>query len=190
MKKYGTVEVQLHAILTSALNGGMCSASCPGCFTPAERAPSTQWLGGQVAPRLVWKWWQRGKNPFPVPVRNWTPVVQPAAQSLYWLSYLGSPYIMLIDIFRHLTEQYVIYMSSIHLQTTAILFVGLRMSMYLRKLIKAHVGRSTQQWANTTLLRIMRNKNEHTEQFLTSRNYNLVTTWIFKVGATLESSNI
>jgi hypothetical protein len=37
------VEVELHAFLTSALNGDEWSASCPSPFIPVERAPGTQW---------------------------------------------------------------------------------------------------------------------------------------------------
>jgi hypothetical protein len=39
--------------LTSALDGGEWSASCPGSFTPRERAPGTHWIGGWVGPRAV-----------------------------------------------------------------------------------------------------------------------------------------
>jgi hypothetical protein len=39
--------------LTSALDGGEWSASCPGRFTPKERAPGTHWIGGWVGPRAV-----------------------------------------------------------------------------------------------------------------------------------------
>jgi hypothetical protein len=31
---------------SSALDAGEWSASCPGCFTPRERAPGTHWTGG------------------------------------------------------------------------------------------------------------------------------------------------
>jgi hypothetical protein len=37
--------------LTLALDGGEWSTSCPGCFTPRERAPGTDWIGGWVGPR-------------------------------------------------------------------------------------------------------------------------------------------
>jgi hypothetical protein len=37
--------------LTSALAGDQWSVSRPGHFTPRERAPSTQWIGGWVDPR-------------------------------------------------------------------------------------------------------------------------------------------
>jgi len=36
MKTYREVEVQLHAFLTSALDGGEWSSSCLGRFTPRE----------------------------------------------------------------------------------------------------------------------------------------------------------
>jgi hypothetical protein len=47
------VEIQLHAFLTSALDGGERSASRPGLFTPRGRAPDTHWIGGWVGPRAV-----------------------------------------------------------------------------------------------------------------------------------------
>jgi hypothetical protein len=39
--------------LTSALDGSEWSASRPGHFTPKERAPGTDWMGGWVGPRAV-----------------------------------------------------------------------------------------------------------------------------------------
>jgi hypothetical protein len=39
--------------LTSALDGGEWSASCPDHFTPRERAPGTPSLGGWVGPRAM-----------------------------------------------------------------------------------------------------------------------------------------
>jgi hypothetical protein len=41
MRAYWGVEVQFHAFLTSALEGGEWSASRPGRFIPVERAPVT-----------------------------------------------------------------------------------------------------------------------------------------------------
>jgi hypothetical protein len=51
MKAYGGVDVQIHIFLTSTLGGGEWSASRPCHFNPGERAPSTQWIGGWLAPR-------------------------------------------------------------------------------------------------------------------------------------------
>jgi hypothetical protein len=39
--------------LTSVLDGGEQSASCPSHFTPRERAPVTHWIGGWVGPRAI-----------------------------------------------------------------------------------------------------------------------------------------
>jgi hypothetical protein len=51
MKIYMRVEVQLHVLLTLALDGGEWSASCPGCFTPEKIVPSCHWIGGWVGSR-------------------------------------------------------------------------------------------------------------------------------------------
>jgi hypothetical protein len=48
MNAYEEMEVWSHIFLTSAPAGGERSASRPGRFTPGERAPSTQWIGGWV----------------------------------------------------------------------------------------------------------------------------------------------
>jgi hypothetical protein len=45
------VEVQLHTFLISVLDRGEWLASCPGLFTPRERAPGTHWIGGWVDPK-------------------------------------------------------------------------------------------------------------------------------------------
>jgi len=47
------VEVELHAFLNPALDGGERSASHPGLSTPRERAPGTHWIGGWVGHRAV-----------------------------------------------------------------------------------------------------------------------------------------
>jgi hypothetical protein len=39
------MKVYLHALLTSALDGGELSASRPGRFTSRERALDTHWIG-------------------------------------------------------------------------------------------------------------------------------------------------
>jgi hypothetical protein len=49
-RRTGRMEVYLHALLTSALDGGEWSASRCGRFTPRERAPYTHWRGGWVVP--------------------------------------------------------------------------------------------------------------------------------------------
>jgi hypothetical protein len=53
MKGYWGVELQLRALLTSALDGGEWSASRPGHFTSSERAHGTHWIGGRVGPGAV-----------------------------------------------------------------------------------------------------------------------------------------
>jgi hypothetical protein len=51
MKAYWGVEVQVHAFLTSALDGGEWSTSRPRRFTPRERAPGTHGIAGWVGSR-------------------------------------------------------------------------------------------------------------------------------------------
>jgi hypothetical protein len=48
MKAYGGVDMQTHVSLTSALPAGEWSVSCPGRFTPGERAPGTHWIADRV----------------------------------------------------------------------------------------------------------------------------------------------
>jgi hypothetical protein len=63
--------------LTSALDGGEWAASCPGHFTPREKAPGTHWIGGWVDPRPFWtRWWREN---FPAPAGNRT--VEPPRSS-------------------------------------------------------------------------------------------------------------
>jgi len=53
MKAYCGAEVQLQALLTSALDGDEWSVSRTGRFTCRERDPGTYWIGGWVGPRAV-----------------------------------------------------------------------------------------------------------------------------------------
>jgi hypothetical protein len=81
MKKYWGVEIQLHAFLTSALDGSEWSASCPGHFIPRERTPGTIWIGDWVGPRAVLDAVVKRKIPSLRRESNpRTPIVQPVAQ--------------------------------------------------------------------------------------------------------------
>jgi hypothetical protein len=51
METYGKMDVYIHAILTSALDGDEWSAWCPGRFIAKERAPYTNWIEGWEGPR-------------------------------------------------------------------------------------------------------------------------------------------
>jgi hypothetical protein len=67
--------------LTSALDGGEWSASCPGHFTPRETAPGIHWIGGWVGPRAILDAVVKRKIPSPHRESNpRTPNVQPVAQ--------------------------------------------------------------------------------------------------------------
>jgi hypothetical protein len=65
MKTYWGVEVQLHAFLTSVLDGGMWSASQPGCFTPGERTLGTHQIEGWMGPRASLAAVAKRKTPSP-----------------------------------------------------------------------------------------------------------------------------
>jgi len=47
------VMIQLHLFFTSAMNGGERSLSCPGHYTPGERAPATHSIQDWVGPIAV-----------------------------------------------------------------------------------------------------------------------------------------
>jgi hypothetical protein len=51
MKVWWEVEVQIHAFLTSALDGCQWSVSRPGRFILRERAPGNHCIGGWVGTR-------------------------------------------------------------------------------------------------------------------------------------------
>jgi hypothetical protein len=76
--------VQIHLFLTSALDGGEWSASCPSRFSPREKGPGIQWTEGWVVPRagldaVVWK-----KNPQPLSGLE-PPIIQRYNTELSWL---------------------------------------------------------------------------------------------------------
>jgi hypothetical protein len=81
MKTYWGVEVELHAFLASALDGGEWSVSRPGRFTPRERDPGTHWRGGWVGPRVVLDTVVKRKIPSLRQESNpRTPIIQSVAQ--------------------------------------------------------------------------------------------------------------
>jgi hypothetical protein len=74
--KYLEVEVQLHAFLTSALDGLEWLASRRGRFNPGERLPVTVSVWGCVGPRAGLNAVVLNKSRI-TPAANWTFVVQP-----------------------------------------------------------------------------------------------------------------
>jgi len=66
----GGMEVSLHAFLTSALDGGECSASLLGPYTPRVRAPGTHWVGGWMSPRAGLDAMGRRQIPISCPESN------------------------------------------------------------------------------------------------------------------------
>jgi hypothetical protein len=70
--------------------GGNWSASRPGRFTPGERAPGTNRIGGSVDPRPGLDDVEK-RNFLTLPALELRPLSRPArSQSLYRLSYPGS----------------------------------------------------------------------------------------------------
>jgi hypothetical protein len=84
------VEVQHHAFLTSTLEGGECSASRPGRFTPGETSPRTHWIEGWVGPRAGQDAVEKRKIPSPCRESNSrTPTVQPiVSRNNDWRTYI------------------------------------------------------------------------------------------------------
>jgi hypothetical protein len=78
-KMYTWVKVSLHPFLTSTQDGGEFMASCPGYFTPRERAPATHWKGGLVGPRTGLDMMVKSKIPIMAPAGKWNPVILPIA---------------------------------------------------------------------------------------------------------------
>jgi hypothetical protein len=80
MKVYwGSGGTFMH-FLTSALDGGEWSASCPSHITPRERAPPTHSVGGWVGPGDILDIMVKRK--IPNPHWEWNPrtlVIQPVA---------------------------------------------------------------------------------------------------------------
>jgi hypothetical protein len=67
--------------LTSAIDGGEWSASCPGRFTPRERSSGTHWIRGWVGPRAILDAVVKRKIPSPRRESNpRNPIFQPVAQ--------------------------------------------------------------------------------------------------------------
>jgi hypothetical protein len=56
MKTDEVVEVELHAFLTSAVDGGEWLVSQHGRFTPGIKSPATHWIGWVTGP--ICKCWQ------------------------------------------------------------------------------------------------------------------------------------
>jgi hypothetical protein len=70
MKAYRGSGGIAHAFFTSALDGAKWSVSCPCRFTPRERAPGTQWIGGWVGPRAGLDTVVKRKIPSPAGTRT------------------------------------------------------------------------------------------------------------------------
>jgi hypothetical protein len=89
MKAYVRVHEEIHIFLTSALVGGVWSASRPGRFTPGK-CPGTHWIGGWVGPRAGLDDVENRKF-LTLPGQKLRFLGRPArSHSLYRLSYPGS----------------------------------------------------------------------------------------------------
>jgi len=54
MKTYGIVEMHFHTLLTSVLDGGKCSASRPGHFTPRSKGSRYPFVRRERIPTPAW----------------------------------------------------------------------------------------------------------------------------------------
>jgi hypothetical protein len=91
MKAYGGAVVSIQISLTSAQVGGEWSDSHRGRFSSEKRAPGTHWIGGWVDSRVGLDDVEKRKLLTP-PGLELLPLGRLAhSQSLYWLSYRGSP---------------------------------------------------------------------------------------------------
>jgi hypothetical protein len=62
MEAYGGVEIQIHILLTSVLDGGEWSSSPSSRLTPGETDRDTDWLGDRVGPRAGMDFVEKGKS--------------------------------------------------------------------------------------------------------------------------------
>jgi hypothetical protein len=88
----GWVEIQLKSFLTSALEGGVWSASRPGRLYPRER-PVTHCTGGWVGPGAGLD--RCGKSR-PTGIRSMD--LPARSKSLYWLSYPSSLHLCVLEV--------------------------------------------------------------------------------------------
>jgi hypothetical protein len=83
IKRYWGLRYSATHSLTSALEGGECSASRPGSFIVGERAPGTHWIGERLDPRAALDTVEKRNITSSRRVSNpWTSIFQPVA-SLY-----------------------------------------------------------------------------------------------------------
>jgi hypothetical protein len=59
MKAYWTLDGQRYVFLFSALDGGEWFVLLHDLYTLGERARSTFWTGGWVAPEQIWTPWRK-----------------------------------------------------------------------------------------------------------------------------------
>jgi hypothetical protein len=87
MKAYGKVDIQIQVFFSSALAAGEWSASRPGRFTPAERAPGTHWIAGWVDSTAGLDDLEKGKFLTLLGLELRSPGRPARSQSLYRLHY-------------------------------------------------------------------------------------------------------
>jgi hypothetical protein len=96
------VEIYLHTFFYLGTRWGEWSASCPGHFTPRERAPGIHWIGGWVGlragPDMV------VKRTIFSPYQDWNPLVHPAhSPALYHRAIPAPAFILrlILNIYIH-----------------------------------------------------------------------------------------
>jgi hypothetical protein len=93
VKAHGGVEVQLHWLLNLAQDRGEWEDTCPGHFTPRERAIFTHWIGGWASPSTSWDILEKKKKICcpSCELNHFSSVIQLTVHSLCWLCSPGYP---------------------------------------------------------------------------------------------------
>jgi hypothetical protein len=149
----------------TALDGGEWSASCPGRFTPRERAPVTHWIGGWVHPRAVLDAVVKRKVPSSRRESNpRIPIVQPVAQRYVNFEKCGSgcnPFKMVSEglekVIKHISRKNIL--SSVENRTINLPNTKQKCQPFSRDVCLWELGLAYGRSPKLGMDRLMRNEN-------------------------------